>query len=154
MLDLLAFAASTRQIHRGLGASGANPKARVQAVDSVRRAPYARLLDLGPTTRPRCPHGRRSTAPTTLLVVVEAMLLRTGETDQIVVVVMECLSDQNNASASFLRASDRDHVHHPPPRSGHERRAAPEREPEGYEQHRASDADRGEDEKDNGGNAK
>src|SRR6266852_198585 len=52
MLDLLAFAASTRQIHQGLGASGANPKARVQAVDSVRRAPYARLLDLGPTTRP------------------------------------------------------------------------------------------------------
>jgi hypothetical protein len=48
MLDLLALAASTRQIHQGRGASGANPKARVQAVDSVRRAPYARLLDLGP----------------------------------------------------------------------------------------------------------
>jgi hypothetical protein len=28
---LAAFSGSTRQIHRGLGASGANPKARVQA---------------------------------------------------------------------------------------------------------------------------
>jgi len=47
MLDLLASAASTRQIHQGRGASGANPKARVQAMGSLPRGPLARLLDLG-----------------------------------------------------------------------------------------------------------
>jgi hypothetical protein len=50
MLDLLALAASTRQIHQGRGASGANPKARVQASASMERSPRARLVDLGPMT--------------------------------------------------------------------------------------------------------
>jgi hypothetical protein len=54
MLDLLALAASTRQIHQGRGASGANPKAGVQATGSVPRAPRVRLLDLGLNEHRRC----------------------------------------------------------------------------------------------------
>jgi len=48
MLDLLASAASTRQIHQGRGASGANPKARVQATAGTPGT------STGPWSDPRC----------------------------------------------------------------------------------------------------
>jgi len=48
MMEILAaFRDSIRQIHQGLDASGANPKAWVQAMDSVPRVPPTCLVDLG-----------------------------------------------------------------------------------------------------------
>ena len=44
---LAAFRDSIRQIHQGLDASGANPKAWVQAMDSVPRLLSPCLVDLG-----------------------------------------------------------------------------------------------------------
>jgi hypothetical protein len=48
MMEILAaFRDSIRQIHQGLDASGANPKAWVQAMGSVPRLASPCLVDLG-----------------------------------------------------------------------------------------------------------
>ncbi len=45
---LAAFSGSRRQIHRGLGASGANPKGRGAGGKIIGPAPLKRLVDFGP----------------------------------------------------------------------------------------------------------